>query len=203
MKNSGLVACAECDALQRMVALAPGGVAECQRCGAELYREHRDSLDRTLALLLAAALVFAYANLAPVFELDAQGMATSATLMGSVRALADSGWPSVALLVLLTVIVVPAVNLAVALYLLVPLKLGFVPPALGIAVRTLATAWPWGMVEVFLLGALVSLVKLTDVARVSVGWGLYAAGAYVVLVALAVSAFEPRVLWRRVAELRA
>ena len=82
MKNSGLVACAECDALQRMVALAPGGVAECQCCGAELYREHRDSLDRTLALLLAAALVFAYANLAPVFELDAQCICKSDIRIG-------------------------------------------------------------------------------------------------------------------------
>lgn len=203
MKTRGLVACPECDALQRMLPLEPGRIAECRRCGAELYRAHRDSLDRTLALLLAAAIVFAFANATPVFELEAQGMRTSSTLMGAVRALAETGWPSVALLVFVTVILVPAMQLALALYLLVPIRLGRIPRGLRAAVRTLAAVWPWGMVEVFLLGALVSLVKLTDVARVHLGWGLYAVAAYILLVALAVSVFEPRVLWRRVEALRA
>lgn len=201
-KTNNLVACPECDALQRETPLPDGGVAECVRCGATLYREKARSLDRTLALMVAAAVVFVCANTFPLMSLDAQGITSSSTLFGTVVALNETGWPLLALLVLLTLIVFPFVQLATALYILVSIKVGVVPPHLTLAVRVLDAVWPWGMIEVFLLGALVSLVKLTQLATLYPGGAIYMIGAYVVLIAAAVSAFEPRVLWRRVEELQ-
>jgi paraquat-inducible protein A len=201
-KTNNLVACPECDALQREVPLPPGGVAECARCGALVYREKARSLDRTLALMVAAAVVFACANAFPLMSLEAQGISSESTLFGTVVALNETGWPVLALLMLLTVIVFPLLQLATALYILVSIKVGIVPPHLTLAVRVLDAIWPWGMVEVFLLGALVSLVKLTQLATLSPGGGIYMIAAYVVLIAAAVSTFEPRVLWRRVEEIQ-
>lgn len=203
MKTNNLVACPECDALQREVRLPAGGVAQCVRCGAKLFREKPDTLDHTLACITAAAVAFLCANTFPLMELDAQGIRTSATLFEASVELVESGWPSVALLVFVTTILAPALQLALALYLLVPLKLGFVPPRLNAAVRALDAIWPWGMLDVFLLGALVSLVKLTQLAEVYTGSALYFIGAYIVLIASAVAAFEPRALWRHVEALRA
>jgi paraquat-inducible protein A len=202
MKIRGLVACPECDALQREVDLPPGAAADCVRCGAELYRCKPASLDRTLACLIAAAIAFAFANTAPLMELDAQGIRTSTTLFGVVRALVETGWPSVAALFFATVILVPAIALATGLYVLGALKLRIVPPGLAPGVRLIGAAWPWAMVEVFLLGALVSLVKLKDLARIDPEWGLYSVGAYVLLSVAAVAAFEPREMWRRAEALR-
>jgi paraquat-inducible protein A len=202
MKTNNLVACPECDALQREIPLAPGGVAECARCGATLFREKARSLERTLALMAAAATVFICANTFPLFSIDAQGVTSSSTLFGTVVALQETGWPVIALLVFLSVIVFPLLQLGTALYILVPLKVGFVPPHLTFAVRILDAVWPWGMLEIFLLGALVSLVKLTQLATVYPGGGIFMLGAYVVLIAAAVSTFEPRVLWQRVEELQ-
>jgi paraquat-inducible protein A len=68
-------------------------------------------------------------------------------------------------------------------------------------VRTLDVIWPWGMVEVFLLGALVSMVRLTQIASVDVGWALYFVGGYVVMIAASVAAFDGREIWHRVEEL--
>jgi paraquat-inducible protein A len=201
MKTNNLVACPECDALSREPTLAPGGIAACGRCGAELFRSHPDSLDHTLAWLIAAAVVFLCANAVPLMELDAQGIRSESTLMGTVVALQETGWPVLSVLVLLTVIVVPFLQLAVALGVLVPLKLGFVPAGARLLARTLDAIWPWGMVEVFLLGAMVSLVKLRQIAHVEPGWALYLVGGYVLLIAAAVSAFEPRSLWHRFEEL--
>ena len=201
-KTNNLVACPECDALQREVPLPPGGVAECARCGALVYREKARSLDRTLALMVAAAVVFLCANAFPLMSLEAQGISSESTLFGTVVALNETGWPVLALLMLLTVIVFPLLQLATALYILVSIKVGIVPPHLTLAVRVLDAIWPWGMVEVFLLGALVSLVKLTQLATLSPGGGIYMIAAYVVLIAAAVSTFEPRVLWRRVEEIQ-
>ena len=202
MKTNNLVACPECDALQREIPLAPGGTAECVRCGATLFREKARSLDRTLGMTVSAAIVFVCANTFPLFSIDAQGITSSSTLFGTVIALQETGWGVIALLVLLSVIVFPLLQLATALYILIPLRLGFVPPHLTFAVRVLDAVWPWGMLEVFLLGALVSLVKLTQLATVYPGGGIFMVGFYVVLVAAAVSTFEPRVLWRRVEELQ-
>jgi paraquat-inducible protein A len=201
--TNNLLACPECDALQRRPALAPNAAAACIRCGAEIDREKPQSLEHTLAFMIGAAVALAFANSFPIMELEARGIPSSSTLFGLVEALFATGWPSVALVVLVTVIVVPAAQVATALYLLVSLKLGRLPRLLRPAIRTLDWIWRWGMVEVFFLGAIISLVKLTQLAEVHIGPALYAVGAYVLLLAAALSSFEPHALWRRIEELRA
>ena len=201
MKTNNLVACGECDLLQREVDLPPGGLARCARCEAPLYRNKPGSLDATLALLVAAALLFVFANAYPLMGLDARGIRTSATLWDTAGALYARDMPSVATLVLVTVIVAPAMQLAAMLYMLVPLRMGFVPENLHTAYRMAMFAQPWGMLEVFLLGSLVSLVKLTQVAKIDMEPGIVAVGGYVLLLAAAMAAFEPRELWERVEEL--
>ena len=203
MKTNNLVACPECDALQREVALAPHGSAACMRCGACLFRHKPDSLDRTLARVIAASIVFIGANAFPLMELDAQGIRSQSTLFGTVVALQETGWPVIALLVLMTTIVVPFLQLAFSLAVLVPLKLGRVPRHLGLLSRAIDTVWPWGMVEVFLLGAMVSLVKLTKIASVDTGGAMYMIGLYALLISASVASFDDRAFWRRVEELRA
>lgn len=197
MKIRGLLACPECDAVQRPVPLERGGCAQCVRCGADLERNKPDSLDRTLAFVLAAAILFAIANAYPLMSLDAQGMRSSATLFDTSRELYEEGMWSVALLVLMTALVVPAMELAAFLYMLVPLHLGRVPRALPFAFRVTHAVRPWGMVDVFILGALVSLVKLTQIATVTVGPALYAIGGYILLLTAALASFEPHALWNR------
>ncbi|HUP29473.1 MAG TPA: paraquat-inducible protein A [Usitatibacter sp.] len=197
MKTNGLLACPECDALQREVPLPRNGCAECVRCGADLERDKPHSLDRTLAFMLAAAVLFAIANTYPLMELDAQGIQRSATLLDTSRALYEHDMPSVALLVLMTAIVVPAIELAVFLYMLLPLRLRVIPDGLPTAFRIAHAVRPWGMVDVFILGALVSLVKLTEIATVYPGVALYALGGYILLLTAGLASFEPHALWQR------
>lgn len=197
-----LVACPECDLLQREPALVPGGSADCARCGAELYRNKAHSLDHTLAFLLAAAVVFAFANAFPLLEMDARGLRSVTTIIGTVTALHREGMPSVAVLVLATAIVFPALELAAMTYMLMGLRLRILPPGLRIAFRIVDAVRPWGMAEVFLLGSLIALVKLRDVATVHPGIALYATGAFVMLLAAADASYEPRSVWRCAGELQ-
>lgn len=201
--TNNLLACPECDALQRRPKLAPNAAATCVRCGAEIEREKPHSLDHTLAFMIGAAVAFACANAFPIMELEARGIPSSSTLYGLVEELFATGWPSVATTVLVTVIVVPAAQIATALYILVSLKLGRLPKLLRPAIRTLDWIWRWGMVEVFFLAILLSMVKLTQLASVHIGLASYAVGAYVLLLAAAVAAFDPHSLWRRIEELAA
>jgi paraquat-inducible protein A len=197
-----LVACPECDLLQREPDLVPEGCADCARCGAELFRNKPHSIDYTLAFIAAAVIVFTYANVFPLMDMDASGLRSSTTLLGTVTALGEAGMPSVSLLVLATAIVVPALELAAMAYILLPLRLGRIPPGLRLAFRVVERVRPWAMVEVFVLGALVAYVKLNDVAPVHVAPAFYALGLFVFLLAAADATFEPRAVWHCVRELQ-
>lgn len=193
-----LIACHECDLLQRETILPPGGTAYCRRCGAVLYRRTPDSLDRTLAYALGAAVLFIVANLYPIVGLEAQGNRSSTTLFGTVRTLYDQDMTSVAALVFITTILMPALEIGALLYMLLPLKFGLVPKELPAMFRLLQTVRPWGMVEVFMLGTLVSLAKLSHLANVLPGIALWSFGALMFLVAAAAASFDARELWARV-----
>jgi paraquat-inducible protein A len=196
---SSLIACHECDLLQREIVLSPGGTACCSRCGAVLYRNKPDSLDRTLAFTVGAAVLFILANVFPVVGLEAQGSRTSTTLFGTVRTLHDQGMTSVAVLVFVTTILMPALDIGAMLYMLLPIRLGVVPKGLPAMFRLVQTVRPWGMVEVFMLGTLVSLAKLSHIAAVRPGIALWSFGMLMFLVAAAAVSFEAHDFWAQVA----
>jgi len=196
-----LVACVECDCLQRIPSLDDGAAAHCSRCGAELFRCQAASLDRTLAFLIAAALVLFIANANVLMEFDKSGLHRETTIFGTAVALRDHGMSGLGILVLGTAQFMPALELGLLIALLVPLRLGFVPPWLAPAFRLIAVVRPWVMLDVFLLACIVTFSRLTQIAEAYTGPGLFALGGFVILRALAMQAYEPDEVWRRVAHL--
>jgi paraquat-inducible protein A len=192
-----VIACHECDLLQREVALPPGRVARCFRCGAELYRSAHKSVDHTLAFVLAAAMLLIVTNAYPIVGLSIQGKYNATSLYGAVHALWNQKMRSIAALVFLTTFLVPVVELAVMIYLLLPLKFGRIPAGLTVIMRILQSVNPWGMVEVFILGVLVALVKLTHYGSVIPGIALWSFGILTLLMAAAAASFDIRDVWDR------
>ncbi|WP_018227765.1 paraquat-inducible protein A [Methyloversatilis universalis] len=190
------LACHECDLLQTEPALAPGQTARCVRCGAFLARNPPDSLDRTLALTLTAAILYVIANAWPLVGLEMQGRRVEVTLIGAVQALWSEGMTPVAALVFGTALLFPLLELAMILVVLIPLRLGRVSPRMAPFFRLVRSVQPWGMVEVFLLGMLVSLVKLSHMATVLLGPAFWAMAALILTVTLAGRAFDTRLLWQ-------
>jgi len=191
------IACQYCDLLQREIPLNPGCSASCSRCGAVLYRNASDSINRTLAYTLAGAVLFVVANVFPIFSIEMQGDRAGINLYGAVRSLWDQQMESISLLVLITAILVPAIELISMLCLLLPLKLGRVPAGYTVFMRTLQYVEPWGMVEVLLLGVLVSLVKLTNSFAVIPGIALWSFALLTLLLAAAAASFSARDVWAR------
>jgi paraquat-inducible protein A len=192
-----LIACHECDALQR-VPDAPTGAVICHRCGAHLHRLGPYDIGRALALAVTALILFIVANAYPMVVLEVQGNRITTTLLHAVRELWREDVQLVAVLVFVTVIVVPVTQIGAMLYVLVPLQLGKVPPFVEIPLRLFQVAKPWGMVEVFILGILVSLVKLAHMAHVVTGVALWAFAVLVVVFAALGTAFDPVRLWSRI-----
>lgn len=196
-----LIACHECDLLQRDIPLNPGCTASCRRCGAVLYRNATDSINRTLAYTLAAGILFLVANSFPIFSIEVSGDRSAITLFGAVHALWEQGVRTISVMVFITAILVPCLELFSLTALLLPLKIGIVPPRYTLFMRTLQFIEPWGMVEVFMLGVLVSLVKLTNNFRVIPGFALYSFGLLTLLIAAAAASFSARDIWNRLDEM--
>jgi len=195
-----LTACHECDLLQREPVLQPGGVACCRRCQFVLFRHTPDSIDRALAYTLAAVILFITANMFPIVGLEVQGNLNATSLYGAVHIIWEEGMEGVAALVFATTILIPALELSLMTYVLLPLKLGQMPQGLASILRILQTVRPWSMTQVFILGVLVALVKLTHLAHVVPGISLWAFGGLIVLLTAAVSNFNTHELWSLVKE---
>ncbi|MGH8508020.1 MAG: paraquat-inducible protein A [Gammaproteobacteria bacterium] len=193
-----LIACHDCDLLQRETALPAGGAACCRRCGAVLYRKLPESIDRTLAFTLAAGVLLLLANAFPLVGLEVQGQRNATGLLGAVHALWDQDMRMVAGLVFLTTALIPAIEISGMIYLLMPLRLGRAPPGAGRLLRFIQAIKPWGMVEVFMLGLLVSLVKLAHLASIVPGVALWSFGGLILLLAASASSFNPHEIWARV-----
>jgi len=196
---SVLIACHECDLLQQEVELKPGGVARCRRCRAVLYRDTPHSVDRSLAFTISAAMFFAIATIYPIYSIDMKGSKNSINLYGAVGSLWDQGMPVISAVVAATAIIVPITQLLMLLYLLFPLRLGIIAPGVPMILRVLQAIKPWGMIEVLMLGILVSLVKLTGNFTVVPGIALWSFACLTFLLAALESTFNPHVVWAHIA----
>jgi paraquat-inducible protein A len=194
MDTDTLIACPECDALHSRVSLSRLSSARCSRCDAVLYQQSSGKLERILALLLTTLITLGIANGFPIVELQSNGFSTRTTLIGAVGHLWSDGEPLVAAIVLASTVVVPLLEVLAMLWLIVPMHRGRRPQHYAPVLRTIQAIRPWGMIEVFMLGVLVTLVKLSDLARVIPEAALFAFGTVTFLLAL-IMAFDLRQLW--------
>lgn len=197
-----LAVCHECDQLNDVPALPPDGVARCSRCGCVLYRNPADCIEKSLALTLAAAFLFLVANVFPFMAFGTGSTIVETTLTSGVVSLWKDGMQILALLVLATSVLAPGLQIAGLLYVLVPLRMGFRPPNAEPVYRLVIGLGPWCMMEIFLLGILVSIVKLVSMAEIIPGVALWAFGLLIITLSWANSTMEPRVIWERVDALR-
>jgi paraquat-inducible protein A len=196
--DTALVSCPHCDLLQRLPDLAPGASARCPRCDEELWRRREDSLNRTLALSLAAAILYVVANSVPMLGLTVVGREASTTVLGGAQHLWEDGRDLVAALVLLTAIVAPALQIGFLLAITIGAHRKPVPIWVGVLLSHHRMARTWSMIEVMMLGVLVALIKIADYATVIPGLALYVLGVLVFVMAAAQANFDAREVWERV-----
>ncbi|MDR2549938.1 MAG: paraquat-inducible protein A [Desulfobulbus sp.] len=192
-----LIACPNCDLLHR---LAPQGDATllCFRCGAVLYRDKPNSIERGLALTLTALILFVLSNSFPFLAMKSGGLVQETILLTGIRELWNEGMQGLAFLVLLTCVLVPLAQMLGLLYILAPLY-GGRPPArhAGRVFRLVQEVAPWGMMEVFLIGVLVALVKLGHMATIVPGVSVFSFAVLIFIMAAAYSSLDPPLLWDR------
>ncbi len=173
IRDAALIACPQCDLLQRLPDLPPRTSARCPRCDFELWHRREDSLDRTLALTIAAAILYVVANTTPMLGLSAVGHQASTTVLGGAEQLWKDGREVVAVLVLFTAVVAPALQIGFTLLIVLGARREPAPRWVGTLLRHHAVTATWSMIEVMMLGVLVALIKIADYATVIPGVALF------------------------------
>lgn len=202
MAEAKLVICKYCDSVYRRTPLTAREIARCARCGAELYHYRRIDVNSMLALTVASLFAFAIANVFPIAILEAQGRSSEANLWQAIIASFSSGAAPIGALAAMTVFFFPLLQLCLFAYVLLPLQLARVPCGFVWVMHALRQMQPWAMVEVFMLGVLVAVVKLGDVATVTPLAGAWGFAGLTLLLTL-LNSYDLRELWDRASALSA
>jgi paraquat-inducible protein A len=193
-------ACARCHDCGLLCRLSPGAHgARCARCGAALHLRKPASLERTSALLIAAAVCYVPANVLPVMMVTSFGQVASDTIMsGVIYFLTHGMWP-LALIVFVASIFVPVLKLAILAFLVISVQRGssWRPVERTRLYRITEAIGRWSMVDIFAITILVALVRLGNLASIDAGPGAVFFGAVVVITMLAAESFDPRLIWDR------
>jgi paraquat-inducible protein A len=192
-----MIACQECDLLHHTLSIAKESVAKCRRCGAVLYRHRQNSLDRSLALAITGLILFFICNTYPLLALKKEGLMRETTIITGVKELFNQGMIGLSLLVLFTGVLAPLLQMAGLIYVLLPIKLHRMAWRTALVFRCLQTIQRWSLLEVFMLGILVSVVKLRDTATVLPGVGLYSFFILIFVMAATTAAFDPNIVWEK------
>jgi len=191
------VACHFCDAVQDAPRIEEGDAAYCGHCGELLYQNRPRSLSRATGFASAAIIFTILTHSFPFLSMKAAGSQTELSLIGSSIALADDGYPFLAFLSVIFTVIAPLILTGGLLYVCAPLQYGKALPGSLTLTRWIQRSEPWSMLEVFLLGFIVSLLKLGHLAEIHFHIGLWALVALVVCIAGAMAGIDRRELWDR------
>jgi paraquat-inducible protein A len=197
-----IIACEFCDLLHAAPVLPPGGKAYCSRCRGVLAKTSRNPIEGTLALTLTAGTLLILANAFPFLRISLEGQVSENTIASGVVGLWNGGQPLLALLILFTTIVAPALRIVGLLYVLAPLSVGRVPPGVAPALRFQAGLVSWAMLDVYMLALLVTLVKLSQLGSLQLETGAYCFVALFIALTLLGASYDREALWQRVEELQ-
>jgi paraquat-inducible protein A len=166
--------CHECHFKAKLPSLTHKQAAVCPRCGLHLTVYHQHASQRIIALA-STSLIFLLASLPFEFlSFSSRGQYSSIDILGSLWILVEKEYALLAVVQVLAILILPTFVLISLLYLLVPLSLGFRPKKAEWVIKTLFNLLPWSMAEIFLIGVLVSLIKILSMADIGLGLSFYA-----------------------------
>jgi paraquat-inducible protein A len=193
--REGFVSCEACGLLSRPAGAEEPG--ECPRCGEELEFRRRDAIQRTWALVIAAAICYLPANILPVMRTTTLTSEEPDTIISGVVYLYTSGSWYLALILLIASVMIPLAKLAALVYLLITVRRGSVRNnrARARLYRVLEIIGRWSMVDVFVATFVVALIQLRPLMSVAPEPGVLFFSAVVILTIIAAETFDPRLIW--------
>lgn len=198
MDSETLTACHECDLILKIPTdAAEKAVITCPRCEAVIRKKKKNSLDRALALALAGLILFIVVNVFPFIGIRIDERIQRTVLITGVIQLYYHGQIALAVLVFVNIILAPFFLVTGLLYVLIPIQFGKVPKNLPVVFRFVRNLQDWSMIDVFMLGIFVSVIKLAGMAEIIVGPALYALFALIFIKTFMISVLDPMEVWEK------
>jgi paraquat-inducible protein A len=195
--SNRLTACHDCDLLFAIPHLQAGEKALCPRCGALVLERKGYSLDYSLALALTSLILFIIANFNTLLKMNVGGRTQAENIISGVNELYVQGYWEIAVLVFIVSIFAPLLKIVCLFYVLTPIRINFRMPYAKQVFRFYEVLHPWAMTEVYMLGILVALVKLADLATINVGIALYSFAALIPFMAATDASLDDHETWER------
>ena len=192
--KSSITACPGCDLLVPVPATPDDHYISCGRCGTVLSKSCRNSIDRVAALSFAGLLLYPLAIGMPLMTLSSLGMKEHSSVLETAVGFYFNEYYIVSVIMFLTAVIVPFLKLFIPFITSLCIKTGKHPPGLIPAFKLHKHMEEWGMVEVFLLGILITLIKMGGVASVHFNIGFFSFIG-LVLLSIAVSVCLDRKLF--------
>lgn len=196
-RQAGLASCHVCHLLCRMPRAGPRQHAVCPRCGSALHLRKPNSVSRSWALVIAAAICYIPANLLPMTVVTALGKTQADTILSGVIYFLQTGmWP-IALVIFVASVFVPLMKLGIFSFLLISVqrRSRWRPQDRIRLYRLAEVVGRWSMVDVYVVTLLVALIHLGAVATIDAGPAAPFFAAVVVLTMFAAESFDPRLIW--------
>ncbi|HFQ81164.1 MAG TPA: paraquat-inducible protein A [Desulfobacterales bacterium] len=195
--NNSLIACHDCDLLFRARPLRNGERAACPRCGAVLYHQRPQAINRALIYSLTSLIFFGLANIFPFMTFQMQGREQVTFLTSGGFELLQQGFWGLGVLVLSVGVLLPFLRIIGTLYVLIPLEFNIEAWKAKETFKFIEAITPWAMMEVLMLGVIVAYVKLIDITTIVLGASLYSFAALIFFMTLSAAALEPLEVWER------
>lgn len=185
--------------------VSPVAMEKCPRCGSHLHLRKPASIQNTVALMTAAAALYIPSHMLPIMTVVELGDVTHNTIIGGMMRFWKTGAYPIAIVIFAASILIPLLKI-IALTWLCAAATGRVHPSPGMLGKIYwftELLGRWSMVDIFVVGILVSLVQLGNYMSITPGPGALAFAGVVMLTMFAAMSFEPRMLWDRLEELSA
>lgn len=177
--------------------LVDAGLHHCPRCGEAMHLRKPGSIQRTLALLITATILYIPANILPIMVTDQLGSATPSTIIGGVVLLINMGSVPIAAVIFIASVMVPVGKLIALYYLCWSVSRGrpINPRQRTVMYRITELIGKWSMVDVFVVAILVALVNLGGLLAIHPGAAAVSFAAVVIVTIIAAESFDPRIIW--------
>lgn len=194
--NRHLIACPACDALWERPQLAPNEKATCKRCHTTILTNKHRSAERTVAFMFASLVLYAVAISFPFMRMERSGLSNEISVIDAVAILANNSMLILALICAGLILLFPLLRIVLLLF--VGLSLFRKQPTArphALSFRLAQLLEPWTMAEIFMIGVIVSLVKVGKLADIYLGPAFWGMSALIVIMAFGASAVCRDTIW--------
>jgi paraquat-inducible protein A len=192
------MACHECDLLIGVPSLEAGQKAFCPRCNFLLAANRPHALSMIFGFAVAGLVFLLLSTAFPFLGFSASGQERTVTLLQSIAILATEDLPSLAAIIFVSIVAIPAIFLTGIIYVSGALRNDRLLPGTVTLLRWVLMLVPWSMAEIFLIGILVSFVKIVSIADVSLGMSFWSYVLFTVCITVVVLYLDKRELWQRI-----